>query len=58
MSDIRKAIKHLEEPSQSIAQILIEFYITMKKLEKDEQRGNKQATKIVMTINDIQKLCS
>jgi hypothetical protein len=57
MSDIRIAIKQLEEPGRSIGEILIEFYETMKHLEKDEHRGGKQATKILMTINDIEKLC-
>lgn len=56
MSDIRQAIKLLDEPSKSIGEILLEFYDTMKSLEKDEHRGGKQATKIVMTINDIEKL--
>ena len=54
---ILSAIKQLEEPSKSIGEILIEFYETMKQLEKDEHRGGKQATKLVMTINDIEKLC-
>ena len=56
MGDIRIAIKQMEEPKKSIAEILIEFYDTMKSLEKDEHKGGKQATKIVMTINDIENL--
>ena len=56
MSDIRIAIKQIEEPSKSIGEILIEFYETMKQLEKDEYKDGKQATKIVMAINDIEKL--
>jgi hypothetical protein len=56
MSDIRQSIPQLEEPAKSIGEILIEFYETMKQLEKDEHRGGKQATKIVMTINDIEQL--
>lgn len=56
MSDIRIAINQLEEPSQSIGKILIEFYETMKALEKDMHKGGKQATKIVMTISDLEKL--
>jgi len=54
MGDIRQAIPHLPEPDKSIAEILIEYYETMKKLESDSHRGGKQATKIVMTISDIQ----
>lgn len=56
MSDIRISLKQLKEPDKSIGQILIEFYETMKALEKDYHRGGKQATKIVMTINEIQKV--
>lgn len=56
MSDIRIAIQQLEEPSKSIGEILIEFYSTMKALENDQHRGGKQATKIVMTISDLEKL--
>ena len=56
MSDIRISIQGLEEPSKSIGNALIEFYETMKSLEKDEHRGGKQATKIVMTINDIEEI--
>jgi hypothetical protein len=53
MSDIRIAIHGLPEPDKSIGKALMEFYETMKELEKDQHRGGKQATKIVMTINDI-----
>lgn len=56
MTDIRTSIQQLDEPSKSIGEILIEFYETMKRLEKDEHRGGKQATKIVMTINDLEKI--
>lgn len=56
MSDIRIAIEQLDEPQKSLGKALMEFYETMKSLEKDEHRGGKQATKIVMTINDIEKL--
>lgn len=56
MSDIRQAIPYLEEPEKSIGEMLIEFYETMKGLEKYSARGGKQATKIVMTINDIKEL--
>lgn len=56
MSDIKIAINQLNEPSKSIGEILIEFYETMKQLEKDEHRGGKQATKIVMTMSDIEKV--
>jgi hypothetical protein len=56
MSDVRIGISQLPEPSKSIGEILIEFYETMKQLETDKHRGGKQATKIVMTINDIENL--
>jgi len=56
MSDIKQAIQQLQEPDKSIGNALMEFYETMKSLEKDEHRGGKQATKIVMTINDIKSI--
>lgn len=56
MSDIRQSVEALDEPAKSIGKILIEYYETMKKLERDRERGGKQATKIVMTINDIEAL--
>lgn len=56
MSDIRRSIEALEYPAKDIGKILIDFYDTMKRLEFDANRGGIQATKIVMTINDIEKL--
>lgn len=56
MSDIRESIKHLNKVERSIGEILIEFYDTMKGLESDKNRGGLQATKIVMTISDIEEL--
>ena len=56
MGDIRIAIILLEEPSKSIGKTLIEFYESMKELEKDPARGGKQATAIVMAMNDIKKI--
>jgi hypothetical protein len=53
---INQSIEQINEPDKSIGMILIEFYETMKSLEKDSERGGKQATKIVMTINDIKDL--
>ncbi len=55
-SNIRDVIPYLEDPDKSIGEILIQFYDTMKRLETDENRGGMQATKIIMTINDIKKL--
>ncbi len=55
MSNTKQTRNPLTELSKSIGKILIEFYDTMKLLEKDEHRGGKQATIIVMTINDIEK---
>jgi hypothetical protein len=57
MSDIRIGIEQLEEPSKSIGKILIEFYETMKRLENDKEAGGKQATLIVMTMDEIENLC-
>lgn len=56
MSDIRESIKHLLETERRTGEILIEFYETMKSLENDIHKGGKQATKIVMTISDIEKV--
>lgn len=56
MSEIKLSIKLLTQPSQSVGNALIEFYETMKSLENDPHRGGKQATKIVMTINDIEDI--
>ena len=56
MSDIRQSLEQISEPDKSVGKILIEFYETMKRLEKDTYRGGKQATKIVMTISDIKDL--
>lgn len=56
MSDIRLSIKQLPDPDKSIGEILVEFYETMKQLEKDPHRSGKQATKIIMTMNDIKNL--
>lgn len=53
MSDIRQGLQGISEPDKSIGLLLIEFYEQMKTLEKDPQRGGKQATAIVMAINDI-----
>ena len=56
MSEIRFAVKLLDEPSKSIATILCEFYDNMKALESDEQRGGKQATLILMATNDLESI--
>lgn len=57
MSDIRQAIEQLPDgQTKSIHKALIEFYETMKMLENDPQRGGKQATKIIMTANDIERI--
>lgn len=53
MSNIKAAIAQLSEPSKSIGELLIEFYETMKFLEGEP---GKQATKIVMSINDFDDL--
>jgi hypothetical protein len=56
MSDIRIALHQIGGIDQKIGEILIEYYDTMKALEKDKHRGGKQATKIVMTISDIKEI--
>ena len=56
MSDVRIGINELSSPSKEIGIILMDFYDNMKTLETDEHRGGKQATLIVMTINDIEEL--
>lgn len=58
MSDIRIAIAQMQEPEKSLYEAVMEFYDTMKALEKEpvEHRGGKQATKIVMTVSDIEAI--
>lgn len=56
MSNIRVSINKMKEPSKSVGKILIAFYETMKGLEHEDHRGGKQATTIVMAINDIEEL--
>ena len=56
MSDIIIGIIQLNDPDKSIGIALIEFYDSMKELEKDPARGGKQATAIVMAMNDIKKI--
>lgn len=50
------ALEQADEPQKSIGKMLIDCYENMKDLERDPHRGGKQATLIVMTINDIQGL--
>lgn len=56
MTDIRISIEQMQEPDKSIGKALIEFYETMKSLEKDYHRGGKQATAVVMAMNDFNKI--
>jgi len=56
MSDIRQAITHMEEPDKSILSMLLDYYEGMTQLESDIQRGGKQATLTVMTVNDFKRL--
>jgi GGDEF domain-containing protein len=56
MSDIRRAIQHMEEPEKSILTMLLNYHEEMKRLESDIQKGGKQATLTVMTVNDFKKL--
>ena len=56
MSSLHLALQQLPEPTKTIGNMLIEFYDTMKALEKDAERGGKQATKVIMTISDFETL--
>lgn len=56
MSNIEQSINILAEPGKSIGKTLMGFYEVMKSLESDQHRGGKQATKIVMTIAEIEKI--
>lgn len=58
MGEIRSEIKasNLDGITKEIGHILIDFYHNMKDLEKDVNRGGKQAVLIVMTLNDIEQL--
>lgn len=53
MADIREGLHGIPEPDRSIGFLLIDYYEQMKALEADKERGGKQATCIIMTINDI-----
>lgn len=53
MADIREALQGISDPDRAIGLLLIEFYESMRELEQDEHRAGKQATAIVMAINDI-----
>jgi hypothetical protein len=46
MADIREGLQGVDEPDRSIGFLLIEFYESMKALERDDHRGGKQATAI------------
>lgn len=56
MSEITQLLKLLPDPQKSLGEILVQYYDTMKMLERCKDRGGKQATKIVMTMNDIENL--
>ena len=53
MADVREGLQGINEPDRSIGLLLDEFYRSMKSLEKDEHRGGKQATAIIMAMCDI-----
>jgi hypothetical protein len=59
MDYIKEAFHMLPEPSKSIGFALIEFYETMKHLEKTEPghiRRGYQNTKVIMTMKDIEEI--
>jgi len=41
---------------KKVGEIIINYYDTMKKLEKEPDADGKQATVIIMTVNDIMNL--
>ena len=53
MADIREGIVGIKEPERTVGLLLVEFYESMKSLESDPHRGGKQATAIVMAMDDI-----
>lgn len=53
MADIRLGLQGIEEPDRSIGLMLLEYYESMKSLERDEHRGGKQATRTIMAMSDI-----
>lgn len=56
MSNIKEGLKFINEPDKSIGLTIISFYEDMKKLEKDEYKGSKQAVAIIMCINDLKSI--
>ncbi len=56
MSDLLIGLCSLDDPERSLAFLLHEYYVSMKGLESDAERGGKQATRILMAVNDISDL--
>lgn len=56
MANIKNVIEILPESDKSLSEALVEFYETMRNLEQDAERAGKQATKIIMTINDLKSI--
>ena len=56
MSNIKNVVEKLLEPDKTLCKVLIDFYETMKILESDKERAGKQATKIVMAVNDLKNI--
>jgi len=56
MSNIKESLSQAKEPIKSVGFLLIDFYENMYRLETDEDKSGKQATLIVMTINDIEDI--
>ena len=56
MSNIKNVVEKLLEPDKTLCKVLIDFYETMKILESDKERAAKQATKIVMAVNDLKNI--
>lgn len=56
MSDLLIGLRSLSDPERTLAFLLHEYYVCMKELESDAERGGKQATRILMAVNDISDL--
>lgn len=56
MGNIKDLIPHMVGIDGEITQALIDFYEYMKELENDPERGGKQATLIVMVVEDLKDI--
>lgn len=54
--EIHENIATLYKSDKQIGLALIEFYETMRALEYDPERSDKQVTKTIMTINELKEI--